>query len=347
MWSLVYLQGAGLAILAVLTMVIEKHAAMRGCQRNALPKWFDRSLRVLFLTLVLGPSVYHLDQYVTSVPFPLFSVLFALYLVPYSDLCEQRGGRKTLYARRWGVLNWLRRRFSLQLVKTEDLPADKSYIFGIHPHSVLPFGAMLALSDETETSQFTKLFPGINFRTLAATFCFYIPGYREALLWGGVVDAARYSARYILNNGYSLAVVPGGATEALYCHPDHDVVYISRRRGFVKLALETGASLVPIFSFNENNTYHLFGLESQWVDTLKTKFQRIFGISLPLMKNILPRKCEITVVVGRAIPVPHIEAPSDEEVEKYLDLYIAGLKDLYNSNKDKYNCKDKGELKVM
>jgi 2-acylglycerol O-acyltransferase 2 len=30
-----------------------------------------------------------------------------------------------------------------------------------------------------------KLFPGVNFRTLAATFCFYMPVYRELLLYGG------------------------------------------------------------------------------------------------------------------------------------------------------------------
>lgn len=42
---------------------------------------------------------------------------------------------------------------------------------------------------------FAEAFPFVNFRTLAATFCFYIPLYRDMLLYGGVVDAARYSAR--------------------------------------------------------------------------------------------------------------------------------------------------------
>ena len=54
---------------------------------------------------------------------------------------------------------------------------------------------------------------------------------------------------------YSLALVPGGATEALYNDPDHDVVYIKGRHGFVSLALESGATLVPTFSFNECNTF--------------------------------------------------------------------------------------------
>ena len=81
----------------------------------------------------------------------------------------------------------------------------------------------------------------------------------------GVVDAARYSAHRVLQSGKSLALVPGGgetcalahlwlsdvfaATEALYCDSAKDVVYLKKRTGFVRLALETGASLVPVFSF--------------------------------------------------------------------------------------------------
>jgi 2-acylglycerol O-acyltransferase 2 len=39
------------------------------------------------------------------------------------------------------------------------------------------------------------------------------------------------------------------ATEALYCDSSKDVVYLKKRTGFIRLALETGASLVPVFSF--------------------------------------------------------------------------------------------------
>jgi diacylglycerol O-acyltransferase 2, plant len=39
--------------------------------------------------------------------------------------------------------------------------------------------------------------------------------------------------------------------QALYCKPNEDVVYLKKRFGFVKLALESGCDLVPVFSFNE------------------------------------------------------------------------------------------------
>lgn len=137
-----------------------------------------------------------------------------------------------------------------------------------------------------------------------ATFCFYIPGYRDLLLFGGVVDAARYSAKHVLASGKSLALVPGGATEALHCKPDIDVVYLKKRRGFIKLALETGASLVPVFSFNENNTYGL--TDNKMLDGFKRKFQSIFGISMPLVTNVIPKAAPVTVVVGNPIPCPKV-----------------------------------------
>ena len=53
--------------------------------------------------------------------------------------------------------------------------------------------------------------------------------------------------------------------------------------------------------------------------------QRVFGISLPLIKNILPKECHITTVVGAPIEVPKIEEPSKEQVQEYLDKYIDAL----------------------
>eukprot|EP00056_Hartaetosiga_gracilis_P003002 m.58795 g.58795 ORF g.58795 m.58795 type:complete len:365 (-) comp11285_c0_seq3:43-1137(-) len=346
-WTFVIsLQLLGFAFLIILAQIVEKHAAMRGCNRNPLPAWFDRFLRIAFLSILAGPGLYTLD--VNFMPFPIFLPLLGLYMFTYADLIEQRGGRSQLFARTWAFFAWMRERFHLKVVKTAELDPQYSYIFGLHPHSVLPFASMIALGDETEKSQFKKLFPGINFRTLAATFAFYIPGYRDVLLWGGVVDAARYSAKYVLKHNLSLALVPGGATEALYCKPDKDIVYLKKRYGFVKLALETGCRLVPVFSFNENNTYDLLGLDNPLLDAFKTKFQRIFGISLPLIKNIFPKSVHVTTVIGKPIEVPHVENPSKEEIQKYLTIYIDSLTELYNENREKFNIpKDKPPLEVI
>jgi hypothetical protein len=48
--------------------------------------------------------------------------------VPYTDLCEQRGGRSNLIARRLSIWRFLIRRLNLKLVKTVDLDPKKSCV---------------------------------------------------------------------------------------------------------------------------------------------------------------------------------------------------------------------------
>ena len=342
-----HVQLGGLCLLAGLASIVERKAAMRGCNRAPLPAWFDRFLRVAFLGTLAGPTLYTIDTAVlgsTTTSIPWLSLLLALYLIPYSDLCEQRGGRTTLYARGLPLWGWFERRFNLRLVPQGKLEPGQRYIMGLHPHGILPFGGMVALGGKL----FERAYPGVDFRVLAATFCYYIPIYRDILLFGGAIDAARYSAKAALADGRSLALVPGGATEALYAFDDHDVVYIKKRYGFIKLAVETGASLVPIFSFNENNTFGVLGVDNRLLATFKRKFQAIFGISLPLITNIIPRKTKITVLVGDPIAVVKKENPTRDEVKAVLDQYISALTKLYNENREEYNVPPtKPELEVM
>lgn len=343
--SLLLYQFVGLACILGAFKFAESRAAMRGCHRRPMPKLADKALRTLFFTVLMGPTVYFIDtQFLGG--YYIMSTLAILYLYTYIDLCEQDGGRNPI-ARQWRIFDVLRNRLSISLVKTVDLDPKKKYIFGCHPHGILPFGTMVALGYDYPGG-FKELFPGVEYRVLAATFCFYVPFYRDLLLFGGVVDAARYSAHSVMNNGFSLALVPGGATEALYADPSKDTVYIKKRRGFVRLALEHGASLVPVFGFNENNTYSQLAMSNEFIHSLKIKFQSLFGISLPLITNVVPKKTKITVVVGRPVEVPKIENPSSEEVQKYLDIYIEELKKLYNENKEKYNDPpNKPELTVL
>jgi 2-acylglycerol O-acyltransferase 2 len=74
----------------------------------------------------------------------------------------------------------------------------------------------------------------------------------------------------------------------------------------------------------------------------------MFGISLPLVTNILPRRTNITVVVGKPLDFPKIEEPSKEDCDKYLSQYIKAVEDLYKENAPKYNIpKNKKPLEII
>jgi hypothetical protein len=76
---------------------------------------------------------------------------------------------------------------------------------------------------------------------------------------------------------------------------------------------------------NECNTYTLLGTNHPTVEALKRKFQSVFGISLPFIMNIIPKRTKITVVVGEPLHVPKIDSPSHEEVYICLRIVLCFL----------------------
>eukprot|EP01006_Ploeotia_vitrea_P059817 TRINITY_DN7482_c0_g1_i1.p1 TRINITY_DN7482_c0_g1~~TRINITY_DN7482_c0_g1_i1.p1 ORF type:complete len:351 (-),score=14.90 TRINITY_DN7482_c0_g1_i1:983-2011(-) len=309
-------------------------AVMRGQTGKPIPWVVDKIIRTFCCALFCLP-ICSFFPYVT-VP------LCLAYWWTFIDGSEQANSRPSRWVRQWAVWRFLKRYFSLSAIRTVDFDPNKKYIIGVHPHGILPFGTMCTLLTDAVDP---NLFQGLKHRVLAASLCFYVPGYRDMLLGGGVIDAARYCAKEALKNGYSLILVPGGATEALYTTPTQDVVYLKNRKGFVRLALEYGCDLVPCYSFGEAETFEQMQGES--VAAIKKLWQKIFGISLPLIKNIIPRKVKITPVLGKPIPVQKVEDPTKEQVQELLDKYTKALQDLYEEYKHLNNQPNKKPLKII
>jgi 2-acylglycerol O-acyltransferase 2 len=127
-----------------------------------------------------------------------------VYAYFFVDLSELYCGWSNVTFRESIVWKFFARRFQIKAKKTTELEGDKSYIFGLHPHGILPLGGL------SGPNGFKALFPTIPFRVLVASFCFYMPVYREILLASGAIDASRFSAMRALKKGYSLVLVPGG-----------------------------------------------------------------------------------------------------------------------------------------
>mmetsp|Transcript_39027 Transcript_39027/g.98360 ORF Transcript_39027/g.98360 Transcript_39027/m.98360 type:complete len:338 (+) Transcript_39027:68-1081(+) len=337
MTSIFVYQLGGFAFLIALFKFCEKTSAMRGMEGEPLPALLQRLLRLIYLVILLAPLIFYAPY--------VFIPLLILYLPSYLDLSEIQGGRPSPSVRSWRCWYWVKSYFNLKLRRTVELDPSHQYLFCFHPHAILPFGGFI--NSSSEVNQWTELFPGIEARALAASFAFYIPIYREIILGGGFCDAARYSARRIIEQGHSLMLVPGGATEALYASPKEDILVLRKRRGFVRLALKHGLALVPCFSFNENNSYELVDSKWAFVEWLKTRFQRVFGISLPIIAHLIPHKCNITTVVGEPMFMEKIEHPDHETIDKYLQEYMDRVTALYAKHGQELNEPNDKKLSII
>ena len=85
----------------------------------------------------------------------------------------------------------------------------------------------------------------------------------------------------------------------------------------MRLAMKHGCSLVPVFSFNECNTYKQVSDDFPGVGWLKRKWQSVLGISFPLVTNIFPRRTSVTTVVGRPL---HVQQVADQKVSALMKL---------------------------
>lgn len=69
------------------------------------------------------------------------------------------------------------------------------------------------------------------------------PIFRDIVMGLGVVNVSKESCKFVLTQqgpGHSVAIVVGGSSEVLNLFPGSYILTLERRRGFIKLALETG-----------------------------------------------------------------------------------------------------------
>ncbi|KAM6159016.1 2-acylglycerol O-acyltransferase 2 [Rhynchocyon petersi] len=279
--------------------------------------------------------------------FWLFTVLYASWwYLDWDRPCQ--GGRRIEVLRRCFVWKYMKDYFPVTLVKTAELDPSRNYLAGFHPHGVLAAGAFTNLC--TESTGFTSIFPGIRSHLMMLSLWFRVPFFRDYIMAGGLVASDKESASHLLSRkggGNLLAIITGGAKEALDARPGAYRLLLKNRKGFIKLALMHGAGLVPIFSFGENELFdQISNPPGSWLRRIQNELQKVMGISLPLFHGrgifqysfgLLPYRRPITTVVGKPIEVQKVLQPSQEEVDHLHQRYIKELCSLFEAHKHKFN----------
>ncbi|XP_060070482.1 2-acylglycerol O-acyltransferase 2-B-like [Ylistrum balloti] len=322
---------------------------------------FERRLQTLAVTqytlcfLFLGFSCLFLTIYILF--FTQYYYLMLLYLawMYYDRDVPERGGRRSDSVRRWRIWEYLKDYFPAKLIKTAELSPQKNYILGFHPHGIMSTSAFVHFA--SEGSGWSRIFPGITSYLLVLGGHFMFPVYRDYLMLSGTVAVTKSSMNFLLREngtGNALVLVVGGALEALEAFPGRFNLKLNKRKGFIKMALETGTSLVPTFSFGELNLYHqMENPPGSFLRRLQNVMTRYLGFSPPVFHGrgvfnytygLVPYRQAINTVIGAPIDVEKVDRPSQTQIDQLHAQYLAALRDLFNTHKENYGVDPSNEL---
>lgn len=208
----------------------------------------------------------------------------------------------------------------------------------------------------TNHSKWSILFPRIRPRLTTLRINTLMPLSREVLLGCGICSPSAKSLINLLSQSNdpndksnrdgctsnAVALIVGGFREVGYTYPNRYRCVLKTRKGFARIALQTGAALVPALSFGENNYFDV-------IDVSKSKFFQWFTKDtknhLPLCNGrgflqynfgIIPRRHAITTVIGAPIHFERLPNPTDDEVNAAHQLFCTQINELFEAHKSKY-----------
>jgi 2-acylglycerol O-acyltransferase 2 len=302
---------------------IEAAAKSRNIDSSVIVKLISpkkRQLMACILTVLLLPlsMLMTLGWICYAVFYDKTHIAGALLLVYMAhihfDKTYEKGSLAASWVKRHPFWVLLSNYFPILVVKQNpDTVFDPKgvYMFGYHPHGIISVGCFVSFA--ADATGVSEMFPGIKIHPATLDTNFRIPFWRELLLRLGVISVSAKSLKYVLNQGPGNAamIVPGGAAEALDARPGKHDLTLQRRRGFFRIALQHGASLVPIYSFGENDLYEQAqNSDGSVVRKLQNILLKVTGVATPFFSgagstgaavpmNPIPARVPIVTVIGR------------------------------------------------
>eukprot|EP01084_Bolivina_argentea_P094103 169175_1 len=180
-----------------------------------------------------------------------------------------------------------------------------------------------------------------------------------AVKWTGCIESATgANVKQMMGNQRSLGLLPGGFYEVALFQYGKDFAYIKSKKGFIKYALRYGYQVIPAYSFGECKTYQnllsYLATKYRLVDTIvrwlsKHNLPAVFFVGgYPWINPLLPysKGVGIHTIHGKAIKIPKIENPTQDDIDKYHEVYCKELKALFDRNKFRFGMND-AELNMM
>lgn len=209
------------------------------------------------------------------------------------------------------------------------LPGRKLMFFEF-PHGVFPMGQFLS------ASLITTLFPGQMICGTGADIIFYFPVMRQIMAWLGTRPARRKNISKIFSVGHHCAIVPGGIAEMYLMNSSTEEVFLRKRRNTVKVAIQEGADIVPVFFFGNSRLFNIVGGKSSnsWLSQLSRRLRMSLIFFYGRHYLPVPFRHPLHMQSGNIVCVKQCDNPSDDQIDEVLNKLTESVQQLYSCKPD-------------
>ena len=139
----------------------------------------------------------------------------------------------------------------------------------------------------------------------------------------------------------SILIVPGGQREMAKSSPSSKhLILVIKHKGFIRMALEHGASLVPILSFGEVQT-----MSNVYLPSIQSWTLKHLGVGFPVLPygrwfSPIPNSVPITVIIGEPIHLDKVKNPDENLINSIHTKYYAQIRQLFEQHKEEAGYPD-------
>jgi len=365
--------------LVVVCIISRRNFYFRGLtyRSSVLPLWKERVfvklplylsiLGIVDMVLRLGRLPLLVRMICCHVPFLAWAIMNPLSQTTRDD----HGWSDT--ATRARIWHWIAKMFGpTQILLSEewrDLSdqerskwTDRHYVVGMHPHGLLPMGAILVgltwvgggLKGITTSGAkipepsnpgsllHQRFFRKMKLRAAVATgACGLFPGFFEMFTKLGAFECTKPFVVERLREDKDVAIFAGGAQESVFATPGRYVCYI-KHRGFARLALEERRDILPMWCFGDESIVPQARNPPDILKRMVKWAKEASGLAVPPLFGGLPRLfCGLPLTLVTGVPVSLEDLwpatvggdVNEEAVTEAVRRYMAALKQLFDRNK--------------
>ncbi|KAK8803607.1 hypothetical protein WA158_001301 [Blastocystis sp. Blastoise] len=216
----------------------------------------------------------------------------------------------------------------------ELIDKNAKVLFYLEPHGIVPIGPLFF------GLYINYLFPSIYPRTCVASILLRIPFFRQFYSWIGCVPANKCTIENVIKNEKrNICILPGGVAEIFTSNVDKEVLYMKKRKGFIKIASKYHLYLCPVYIFGNTQLY----VHDVKPGTIIERLSRYLRSPILYFWGkggipFIPYNTTLTAVIGKPFRLKshdYKQLGYEKAIEKLHKISMQKIQQIYNKYNDK------------